>query len=63
MKDHMIISMNKNNPQIFEPYKINIKTGVLEQLYKNEDALRILLADMNLIRMEDCVDLQDFVMV
>ena len=37
-KDHMIISMNKNNPQIFEPYKINIVTGQLEQLYKNEDA-------------------------
>ncbi len=37
-KDHMIISMNKNNPQIFEPYKINIETGDLEQLYKNEDA-------------------------
>lgn len=36
--DHMIISMNKNNPQIFEPYKINIVTGELEQLYKNEDA-------------------------
>ena len=37
-KDHMIISMNKNNPQINEPYKINIITGELEQLYKNEDA-------------------------
>ena len=35
---HMIISMNKNNPQIFEPYKINIETGTLTQLYKNEDA-------------------------
>ncbi|WP_242093450.1 S9 family peptidase [Aestuariivivens sediminicola] len=36
-KDHMIISMNKTNPQIFEPYKINIVTGELVQLYKNED--------------------------
>jgi len=36
-KDHMIISMNQNNPQIFEPYKINIVTGDLVQLYKNED--------------------------
>ena len=36
-KDHMIISMNQNNPQIFEPYKINIVTGDLKQLYKNED--------------------------
>ncbi|SFZ91554.1 Dipeptidyl aminopeptidase/acylaminoacyl peptidase [Flaviramulus basaltis] len=37
-KDHMIISMNQNNPQIFEPYKINIVTGELVQLYKNDDA-------------------------
>jgi len=37
-KDHMIISMNQNNPQIFEPYKINIVSGELEQLYSNEDA-------------------------
>ena len=37
-KDHLIISMNKNNPQIFEPYKINIITGEIEQLYVNEDA-------------------------
>ena len=36
-RDHIIISMNQNNPQIFEPYKINISTGELEQLYKNED--------------------------
>ncbi|WP_405207763.1 S9 family peptidase [Aquimarina sp. LLG6339-5] len=37
-KDHMIISMNKNNKQIFEPYKINIITGEIKQLFKNEDA-------------------------
>ncbi|WP_084399637.1 S9 family peptidase [Pseudotamlana agarivorans] len=37
-KEHMIISMNQNNPQIFEPYKINITTGELVQLYKNDDA-------------------------
>jgi len=37
-KDHMIISMNKNNKQIFEPYKINIVTGEIKQLFKNEDA-------------------------
>ncbi len=36
-KDHVIISMNKNNPQVFEPYKININTGELKQLFKNED--------------------------
>jgi len=36
-KDHMIISMNKNNPQVFEPYKINIFSGEIELLYENKD--------------------------
>ena len=36
-KQHMIISMNKNNPSVFDPYKINIETGELTQLYKNKD--------------------------
>lgn len=35
--DYMIIQMNKDNPQIFEPYKININTGELEKLYENTD--------------------------
>ena len=36
-KDHMIISMNKNNAEVFDPYKINIKSGEIEQLYENKD--------------------------
>ena len=36
-KDHIIIQLNKNNPQVFEPYKVNVNTGELKQLYKNED--------------------------
>ena len=36
-KNHMVISMNKNNPQVFDPYKINIESGELEQLYENTD--------------------------
>ncbi|MBD0831994.1 S9 family peptidase [Aestuariibaculum sediminum] len=36
-KDHMVISMNQNNPQVFEPYKINIVSGEINQLYKNDD--------------------------
>jgi dipeptidyl aminopeptidase/acylaminoacyl peptidase len=36
-KDYMIISMNQDNPQVFEPYKINIKTAELEKLYTNDD--------------------------
>ena len=36
-EDHMIISMNKNNPQNFEPYKINLNTGETTLLYDNKD--------------------------
>ena len=35
--DHIIISMNKNNPQISDPYKLNIVTGELQQLFTNDD--------------------------
>lgn len=36
-KDDVIISMNKDNPQVFEPYKINVVTGESEKLYTNDD--------------------------
>jgi dipeptidyl aminopeptidase/acylaminoacyl peptidase len=35
--EHIIIQMNKNNPQISEPYKLNIETGALQQLFTNTD--------------------------
>ena len=34
-KDYIIVTMNRNNPQVFEPYKLNVVTGELEQLYEN----------------------------
>lgn len=36
-KDFIIITMNKNNKQIFEPYKLNVVTGELVQLFENKD--------------------------
>lgn len=36
--DYMIIQLNKDNPEIFEPYKINIKNGTMVKLYENKDA-------------------------
>ncbi len=36
-KDYIIISMNKNNKQVFEPYKLNVVTGDLVQLFENKD--------------------------
>ncbi|PVX51083.1 dipeptidyl aminopeptidase/acylaminoacyl peptidase [Balneicella halophila] len=36
-KDYIIVGLNKNNPQVFEPYKLNIVTGDLVQLFENTD--------------------------
>ncbi|MCH2225204.1 MAG: S9 family peptidase [Crocinitomicaceae bacterium] len=36
-RDYMIIQMNKDNAQVFEPYKINIVNGDLEKLFENTD--------------------------
>lgn len=33
----VIVTMNKNNRQIFEPYKINFNTGEMTWLYENKD--------------------------
>ncbi|MFL9845723.1 S9 family peptidase [Flavobacterium rhizosphaerae] len=35
--DYIIVEMNKDNPQIFEPFKINVKTGEYVKLYENTD--------------------------
>ncbi|MDR0420958.1 MAG: S9 family peptidase [Prevotellaceae bacterium] len=37
-KDFIIIQMNKNNKQFFEPYKLNVVTGEMVQLFENTDA-------------------------
>ena len=34
-EDEIIIGMNKNNPQLFEPYRINIESGEYKQLAEN----------------------------
>lgn len=36
-KNFMIITMNKDNKQIFEPYKVNVVTGQMEKLFENKD--------------------------
>ncbi len=35
--EFMIIGMNKNNPMLFDPYRININTGELTQLATNDN--------------------------
>jgi len=37
-KDYIIVMMNKNNKQLFDPYKLNIVTGEATQLFENTDA-------------------------
>jgi len=39
IEDEMIIGMNKNNPMLFEPYRININTGEYEQLAVNDNPM------------------------
>ncbi len=36
-EDEIIIGMNKNNPMLFDPYRLNIKTGAIEQIAKNDN--------------------------
>jgi dipeptidyl aminopeptidase/acylaminoacyl peptidase len=36
-KDFVIITMNKNNKQVFEPYRLNVVTGEMVQLFENKD--------------------------
>lgn len=38
-KDFIIVSMNKDNKQIHEPYKVNVNTGAFEKLFSNDDPL------------------------
>lgn len=37
--DELIIGMNKNRPDLFEPYRIHIRTGEFEQLAVNDNPL------------------------
>ncbi len=37
--DELIIGMNKNNPMLFEPYRININTGEFVQLAENTNPM------------------------
>lgn len=37
MEDEMIVGLNKRNPQLFEPYRLNLETGELTLLAENTD--------------------------
>ncbi len=46
IENELIIGMNKNNPQLFEPYRINIKTGEVQQLAENTNPMEPISAWM-----------------
>lgn len=33
--DHMIVGLNKRNPEVFDPYRINVNTGEMKMLAEN----------------------------
>lgn len=35
--NHIIVLLNKENPQLFVPYKLNVNTGDLTKLFENKD--------------------------
>ncbi|MHC5353918.1 S9 family peptidase [Myroides sp. LJL115] len=37
-QDHIIISLNLDNPQVFEPYKLNIHNAQMVKLFENKQA-------------------------
>ena len=39
IENEIIISMNNNRPELFDPYRLNIISGELEQLAKNENPM------------------------
>lgn len=45
--EHMIIGMNKRIAQVFDPYRINIRTGELELLAKNPGNISSWITDHN----------------
>lgn len=40
IEDELIIGMNKNNPMLFEPYRININSGEYKQLAINDNPMK-----------------------
>jgi len=44
--DEVIIGMNKNNPQLFEPYRLNVVTGEFRQLAENTNPMEPISAWM-----------------
>lgn len=45
--DHVLIGMNRRNPEVFDPYRLNIRTGELTQLAENPGNYQGWMTDHN----------------
>lgn len=45
LDDYILIGMNKRNPQVFDPYRLNIRTGDLEMLAENPGNIQAWVSD------------------
>ncbi len=45
IEDYIIIEMNKRNPQVFDPYRLNINTGELTMLAENPGNIQSWITD------------------
>lgn len=43
--DEVIVGLNKDNPQVFDPYRLNIVTGELTKLYSNPGNIQAWMTD------------------
>ena len=43
--DELLISMNRRDPEVFDPYRLNVETGELELLVENPGSIRGWMAD------------------
>jgi len=56
-KDFVIIGLNKRNPQIFDPYRLNLKTGEMEMIAENPGNIQAWMFDHEgLLRLAISID-------
>ncbi|MEO1436796.1 MAG: S9 family peptidase [Bacteroidota bacterium] len=46
-EEHVLISLNQRNPQIFDPYRLNVVTGELTLLAENPGNITVWMSDHN----------------
>ena len=64
IEEEVIISMNKRNPQLFDPYRLNIVTGELTQLAENPGNIQGWMTDHNgKLRVAIAMDVVDQVLL